>query len=83
MGEDVVYAADSPVPAISVYPGEGDGGSDRVKLLWADNAIESIWLQVTVLATGTGIVPMTSSTSATRSANRANRHPTPWSKQNQ
>jgi len=34
-----------------VRSGAGSGGSDRVTILWADNAIQKQWLQVTVLAT--------------------------------
>ena len=32
-------------------PGAGTGGSDRVTIVWADNAIQNQWLQVTVKAT--------------------------------
>jgi hypothetical protein len=36
---------------IAVRPGSGDGGSDRITLVWADHAIPNAnWLQVTVLA---------------------------------
>ncbi|MEE8453145.1 MAG: retropepsin-like aspartic protease, partial [Thermoguttaceae bacterium] len=43
---------DAPMPrSISVREGNGVGGSDRVTILWDDHAIESRWLQVTVLAT--------------------------------
>ncbi|MBN2475534.1 MAG: VCBS repeat-containing protein [Pirellulales bacterium] len=43
---------DAPQPqSISVRPGAGFGGSDRVTLLWNDYAIQKQWLQVTVLAT--------------------------------
>lgn len=48
------FDAVDPVPlptSVTVWPGEGDNGSDRVKLIWADNAIEKTWLQVTVRAT--------------------------------
>ena len=35
----------------------GTGGSDRVTIIWDDNAIEKQWLQVTVKATdNTGLV---------------------------
>ncbi len=37
--------------SITVRPGEGVDGSDRVTIIWADNAIEKQWLEVTVLAT--------------------------------
>ena len=36
--------------SIAVRPGEGVGGSDRITLIWADNAIRSQWLEVTLLA---------------------------------
>ena len=40
-----------PVPtSVTVRSGQGAGGSDRVTLIWADNAIEKQWLEVTVLA---------------------------------
>ena len=45
----------APAPAndiaADVRLGAGTGGSDRVTIIWADNAIEKQWLQVTVLAT--------------------------------
>jgi len=42
----------APAPAhFVVRPGDGEGGSDRVTVIWADNAIENQWLQVTVVAT--------------------------------
>ena len=41
----------APRPSsITVRPGAGDGGSDRVTVLWEDHAIAKQWLQVTVLA---------------------------------
>ncbi|HUT10528.1 MAG TPA: RHS repeat-associated core domain-containing protein [Thermoguttaceae bacterium] len=43
-----------PAPApttVTVRPGEGVGGSDRVTLIWDDNAIKNQWLEVTFLAT--------------------------------
>ena len=41
-----------PVPqSITVRAGAGVGGSDRVTIIWTDNAIEKEWLEVTVLAT--------------------------------
>ncbi|MDP6545473.1 MAG: hypothetical protein QGH60_15920, partial [Phycisphaerae bacterium] len=43
----------SPGPApesVTVRPGEGSGGSDRVTLTWADGAITNKWVEVTVLA---------------------------------
>jgi hypothetical protein len=43
-------------PAVSVRLGAGVGGSDRVTLVWPDNAVQQKWLQVTVKATiGTGL----------------------------
>ncbi len=45
---DAWAAAPAPT-SISARRGAGDGGSDRVTLLWEDNAIEQQWLQVTVL----------------------------------
>jgi len=51
----------APDPSITVRPGEGEGGSDRVTLLWPDydtvnpdpttQAVAKQWLQVTVKAT--------------------------------
>ncbi|MEM6312455.1 MAG: hypothetical protein AAF743_00090, partial [Planctomycetota bacterium] len=44
--------ADAPDPtSIRVRRGAGFDGSDRVTLVWPDNAIENKWLGVTVLAT--------------------------------
>ncbi|MDP6544480.1 MAG: right-handed parallel beta-helix repeat-containing protein [Phycisphaerae bacterium] len=40
-----------PAPAVTVRPGEGVGGSDRVTLIWADGEIRNRWVEVTVLAT--------------------------------
>ncbi len=41
-----------PVPSIiTVREGEGVGGSDRITVIWPDNAIEQQWLQVTLKAT--------------------------------
>ena len=36
--------------SVSVRRGAGANGSDRVTILWADNAIQNQWLQVTALA---------------------------------
>jgi hypothetical protein len=42
----------APAPtSISVRLGAGVSGSDRVTLIWADNAIQKEWLQITVKAT--------------------------------
>ena len=44
--------ATAPAPSsIAVRAGAGVSGSDRVSIIWADNAIQNQWLQVTVLAT--------------------------------
>jgi hypothetical protein len=43
-------AATAPT-SISVRSGEGVNGSDRVTLIWANNAIQKKWLQITVKAT--------------------------------
>ncbi|KKL14914.1 hypothetical protein LCGC14_2510880, partial [marine sediment metagenome] len=44
--------AAAPDPSqVVVRRGAGEQGSDRVTILWEDNAIEKQWLQVTVLAT--------------------------------
>ena len=41
----------APTPlSVTVRPGAGVNGSNRVEVVWADNAIENEWLQVTVLA---------------------------------
>jgi rhamnogalacturonan endolyase len=43
--------AAAPAPAsITVFPGAGVGGSDRVEIIWADATIVNQWLQVTVKA---------------------------------
>ncbi len=39
-------------PTVTVRPGAGTGGSDRVTILFEDNVIEQQWLQVRVLASG-------------------------------
>jgi aryl-phospho-beta-D-glucosidase BglC (GH1 family) len=41
----------APAPSITVRPGAGVNGSDRVELVWPDQAILNQWLQVTVNAT--------------------------------
>jgi hypothetical protein len=45
------WAAPSDRPAISIRPGAGLAGSDRVTLIWPDGLIKKQWLQVTVLPT--------------------------------
>jgi hypothetical protein len=40
-----------PAPAsITVRAGAGVGGTDRITIIWANNAIQNKWLQVTVLS---------------------------------
>ena len=60
VGNDSNPAGWSAAPAtssITVRPGAGAGGSDRITIIWADNAITKQWLQVTVLATAnTGLL---------------------------
>jgi hypothetical protein len=43
--------------SITVRPGEGSGGSDRVILTFDDRAIQNTWLQATLLATTTTGLP--------------------------
>jgi PhoPQ-activated pathogenicity-related protein len=44
----------APAPtAVSVIPGGGVSGSDRVEITWATSAIKNQWLQVKVLANAT------------------------------
>ena len=75
------WTALAVTPTVSVRPGEGDFGSDRVTIIFPDGAIQKQWLQVTVLGPAqTRAWPRrTSSTSATRSASRATASSTPWS----
>ena len=48
--------ADAPAPTLSVRPGAGAGGADRIVLTWTDGAITNKWLQVTLPAgTKTGL----------------------------
>ena len=43
--------ATAPAPtSVTVYPGAGVNGSDRVQILWSDSAIANKWLQVVVNA---------------------------------
>ena len=45
----------APGPSgVLVRQGDGVGGSDRITILWADNAIQNTWLQVTVLSDAHG-----------------------------
>ncbi len=48
-GDDWPWAPD-PI-TITVRPGAGWDGADRVTLIWPDNVLRKCWLQVTVLAT--------------------------------
>jgi len=42
---------DGPLPStVGARPGAGTAGSDRVTVLWDDNAIENQWMQLTVKA---------------------------------
>lgn len=52
--------AAAPAPlSISVRAGAGVSGSDRVVIVWADNAIQKQWLEVVVLANAnTGLSPL-------------------------
>ena len=50
------WVAAATPSAVTVRAGEGVNGSDRVTILWDDNAIENTWLEVRVLAnTETGL----------------------------
>ena len=51
-GAPETWAAAPQPQTISVRPGAGASGSDRVTLVWADGAIRNRWLQVTVRANG-------------------------------
>jgi hypothetical protein len=42
--------ADAPLPTITLRKGGGANGTDRVSLVWPDNAIRGQWLQVTLRA---------------------------------
>jgi hypothetical protein len=55
MGSDPARSTWTTAPApqsITVRPGQGSGGSDRVTIIWADGAIGDNWLEVTVRADG-------------------------------
>jgi hypothetical protein len=47
------FVAISPSVTVSTFPSGGTAGSDRVKLVFADRAIENAWLRITVLADAT------------------------------
>jgi len=55
LGNDLGDPAGWPLAAapvsVTVHPGEGVGGSDRVKIIWADNDVQQGWLRVKVLPT--------------------------------
>jgi hypothetical protein len=42
--------AAGPAPTVTVRPGAGTGGSDRVELTWARGKIQNQWVQVTLKA---------------------------------
>jgi Concanavalin A-like lectin/glucanases superfamily/NHL repeat len=47
----------NPTVMVSTFAGGGVGGSDRIKLVFDDNAIQESWLRITVLANAsTGLV---------------------------
>jgi hypothetical protein len=48
-GDPSTWQAAAAPQSITVRPGQGQGGSDRVTIVWADGAIVGQWLQVTVL----------------------------------
>ncbi len=53
VGNDSNPSAWSAAPApssVTVRTGAGINGADRITIIWADNAIQKQWLQVTVLA---------------------------------
>jgi hypothetical protein len=50
--DDVASWATAPPAAdVTVRTGAGTGGSDRITIVWLDNAIQDQWLQVTLRAT--------------------------------
>jgi len=55
-----IYDADirawvpGPEPIVTVRPGEGAGGSDRVTLTWPDWAIVNTWVEITVKSDANG-----------------------------
>ena len=47
-----MWWSDAPSPtSLTVRTGAGDSGSDRVTIIWADNAIQNQWLEVKYLPT--------------------------------
>ncbi|MBN2477316.1 MAG: tandem-95 repeat protein [Pirellulales bacterium] len=47
-----------PPSSVTVRPGAGVGGSDRITITWADYAVLKQWLQVTLLATANTGLPV-------------------------
>jgi hypothetical protein len=41
----------APTPDVTIRPGAGVNGSNRVTIIWPDNAIQKQWLQITIKAT--------------------------------
>jgi FG-GAP repeat/RTX calcium-binding nonapeptide repeat (4 copies) len=59
----------NPAVTVSTFAGGGMGGSDRIKLVFTDSAIQESWLRITVLANAsTGLTATTSFTLAMRVA---------------
>jgi subtilisin-like proprotein convertase family protein len=49
--DPTTWSAPAQAPSsVTVRRGAGDNGSDRVTIIWPDNAIKNQWLQVTTLA---------------------------------
>ncbi len=49
----------APAPSsVTVLPGFGDNGSDRIVIAWADNAIQKTWLQVSVRVNNNTALPV-------------------------
>ncbi len=44
------FEATTAIPTLTVLPGVGPSGSNRIKIEFADNAIRNTWLRVTILA---------------------------------
>jgi hypothetical protein len=53
------WATAAAPSAISVRTGAGVGGTDRVEITWATNAVKNTWLEVQVLATANTGLPAT------------------------
>jgi len=41
--------------SVTVRAGAGEGGSDRITIIWADNAVQNQWLEVTAKAANLGL----------------------------